>query len=98
MPTPTPLHREIAHFTCAEPASAIRRCDFYSRDLLAGGWGEGGEKCETMPFVNRSSDQLQTQTKIANTILLLCYLDKICLSPFGGLWQASANLYCEQSL
>ncbi len=29
---------------------------------------------------------------IANTILLLCYLDKICLSPSGGLWQASANL------
>ncbi len=28
------------------------------------------------------------KTKIANTILLLCYLDKMCLSPSGGLWQA----------
>ncbi len=37
------------------------------------------------------------KTKIANTILLLCYFDKICLSLTGGLWQALANLYSEES-
>ena len=35
----------------------------------------------------------QLKTKIANTILLLCYFDKICLTLTGGFWQASANLY-----
>jgi hypothetical protein len=33
------------------------------------------------------------KTKVANTILLLRYLDKICLIFTGGFWQASANLY-----
>ncbi len=37
-------------------------------------------------------------TKIANTVLLLCYLNKICLSLTGGLWQALANLYSEEKL
>ncbi len=61
-PPPTPPRREIAHFTRGEPASAICGRDFYSRNLLAGG-GEGGVKCETVPFVNGSSDQLQTQNQ-----------------------------------
>ncbi len=38
------------------------------------------------------------KTKIAYTILLLCYFYKICLSLTGGLWQASANLYSEEKL
>ncbi len=54
--------------------------------------------CETVPFVNGSSDQLKLKTKIANTILLISYFDKICLSLTGGLWQASANLYSEEKL
>ncbi len=40
-PHPTPPHRDLAHFTRGEPASTLRRCDFYSRDLLVGE-GEGG--------------------------------------------------------
>jgi hypothetical protein len=57
-PPPTPQRADIAHFTRGEPASAIRRCDFYSRDLLAGegGEGEGGAICETVLFFNGSSD------------------------------------------
>ncbi len=58
MSPPTPPRADIAHFTREEPASAIRRCDFYSRDLLA---GEGGVICETVPFANGSSDRLQIQ-------------------------------------
>ncbi len=41
------------------------KCELDVRDLLAGithrGGGEGGVICETVPFVNRPSDQLQTQ-------------------------------------
>jgi hypothetical protein len=86
---PPPLRTEKSQ---GELASAIRRCEIYSRVLLAGEGGEGGVICETVAFVNGSSDQLQNKTKIANTILLLCYLNKICLSLTGGLWQASAHL------
>jgi hypothetical protein len=43
------------------------KCELHVRDLLAGitrgGGGEGGVICETMPFVNGSSDQLQTQNQ-----------------------------------
>jgi hypothetical protein len=60
-PPPTPPLADIAHFTCGEPASATRRCDFYSQDLLAGEGGEGGVICKTVPFDNGSSDQLQIQ-------------------------------------
>ncbi len=60
--------------------------------------GEGGVIYETVPLVNGSLDQLQTQDQDAKTILLLCYLDKICLSLTGGLWKASANLYSEEKL
>jgi hypothetical protein len=96
-PPPTPPRREIAHFTRGELASGIRGRDFYSRNLLAGE-REGGGKCETVPFVNGSSDQLQTQNQDSQYHSAPCYLDKICLSPSGGLWQASANLYSEENL
>ena len=39
---PTPPHRETAHLTRGEWASAMRERDFYSRNLLAEGGG-GGE-------------------------------------------------------
>jgi len=44
------------------------KCELHVRDLLAGitrggGGGEGGVICETVPFVNGSSDQLQTQNQ-----------------------------------
>ncbi len=57
------------------------------------GRGEGGVICETVPFDNGSSDRLQIQHEIDNSILLLCYLDKICLIPTGDLRQALADLY-----
>ncbi len=31
--------------------------------------------------------------KIDNSILLLCYLDKICLTPTGNFWRALASKY-----
>jgi hypothetical protein len=64
-----------------------------------GGWGEGGVICEMVSFVNPDHQiDCKLKTKIANTILLHCYLDKICLILTGGLWQASANLYSRGRL
>ncbi len=37
------------------------QCEFQAWNSLAGGGGEGWVICETMPFDNGSSDQLQTQ-------------------------------------
>ena len=91
-PPPTSLRAVTAHFPHVKrqvrTASARFTCENHSRE-----GGEGVVICETMPFENGSSDRLQIQTKIANTILLLCYLDKICLILTGGLWQALAILY-----
>jgi hypothetical protein len=42
------------------------KCDPQVRDLLAGftqGGGEGGVICKMVPFINGSSDGLQTQNK-----------------------------------
>jgi hypothetical protein len=33
--------------------------------------------------------------KMDNDVLLLCYLDKICLTLTGNLWRALASLYSE---
>jgi hypothetical protein len=99
MPPPTPPRRDITHFPRGEPASAIRRCDLYSRDLLAGGGGgRAGWFAKRCHLLTDHRIDCKFKTKIANTILLLCYFDKICLSPTGGLWQASANLYSEEKL
>ncbi len=49
-------------FSTCWTASANRKCEIYSRESLAGGGG-GGVICETMPFINGSSDRLQTQNQ-----------------------------------
>ncbi len=45
----------------------MAKCEPQVQDLLAGftrgGGGEGEVICETVPFVNGSSDQLQTQNE-----------------------------------
>jgi hypothetical protein len=94
-PPPTSPRREIAHLTHGERASAMGKRDFYSRDLLAGEGGENTKRCHSLTDYRINC---KLKTKIANTILLLCYIDKMCLSPSGGLWQASAHLYSEENL
>jgi hypothetical protein len=92
--TPTPPRREITHLTHGECASAMGKRNFYSRDWLMENGGGGNTKwCHSLTD-HRVNCKLKT--KIANTILLLCYLNKMCLSPSGGLWQASALLYSER--
>jgi hypothetical protein len=59
--TPHLSTRRYHTFYTCWTASAIRKCKIYSRESLAG--GEGGVICETLLFVNGSSDRLQTQNK-----------------------------------
>ncbi len=44
-------------------------------------------------YDNRSSVCAQFNMKMDNDVLLLCYLDNICLILTGNLWQALASLY-----
>ncbi len=91
-PAPTPPRAVTAHFT--RVGRKVRAgCARFTRGNRSRGRGEREVIWETVPFVNGSWDQLQTQTKVSNTILLLLYLEKICLILTDGFWQASANLY-----
>jgi hypothetical protein len=77
----------------------VRSADAIStRGIYSRGRGEGGENAKRCHSLTDHRINCKLKTKIANTILLLCYLDKMCLSPPGGLWQASANLYSEENL
>jgi hypothetical protein len=69
--------------------------NFHSRDWDAEKGGVNAKRCHLLAD-HRINCKLKTS--IANTILLLCYFDKIGLSLTGGLWQASANLYSEEKL
>ncbi len=71
------------------------RTQFLLADLLAEGGG-GGENAKQCHSLTNQCINCKLKTKIANTILILCYLDNMCLSPSGGLWQASAFLYGER--
>jgi hypothetical protein len=101
LPTPSPpplckLPPHIFHVVDGKVrfAGATFTREIHSRE----GRGEGGVICETMPFDDGSWDRQQFNTKIDNSFLLLCYLDKICQIPTGDLLQALADLYSEARL
>ncbi len=71
------------------------KCNAGMRFLLAEFTG-GGKNAKQCHLLTDQRINCKLKTKIANTILLLCYLDKMCLSPSGGLWQASTFLYSER--
>ena len=85
---PTSSQVATAHFPRGGRQSAVRGCDFYSRNSLAGGEGGGRGNLQNDSIMDHWID-CKFSTKIDNSILLLCYLDKICLILTGGLWQAS---------
>ncbi len=92
------LRRRIFHVVDSNVlfGGAVFTRRIHSRD----GRGEGGVICETMPLDNGSSDwaQIQHEDTVDNSILLLCYLDKICLTLTGDFWRALASLYSEARL
>ncbi len=53
--------------------------------------GEGGVICGVITF----DIGLKFNMKMDNSVMLLCYLDKICLTLTGNLWRALASLYSE---
>ncbi len=62
LPTPPPTLSASHYrtFSTCWTASANCKSEIYSRESLAEGGGEDGVICETVPFVNRSLDRLQT--------------------------------------
>jgi hypothetical protein len=95
MPPPPSPRAVTAHFTRGGRQSANFMCEIYSPESLAGGGGRAGWFVKRCHSLTDYRINCKLKTKIANTILLLCYLDKICLSLTGGFWQASANLYVK---
>ncbi len=100
LPTPPPPH-PTAQRNRTFNMWRMCECDARTRFLLAeftcGGWGRGFGK--NAKWCHSSTDHrinCKLKTKRANTILLLCYFDKMCLSPSSGLWQALAFLYSER--
>ncbi len=69
----------------AKTASARFTCENHSREGGRAGWF--AKRCH---LIMDHRIDCKLKTKIANTILLLCYLDKICLTLTGGcgkLWR-----------
>jgi hypothetical protein len=67
-------------------ASASRKYKIYLRESLAAGGGGGrGILAKRCHSITDHQIHCKLKTKIANTILLLCYLDKICLILTVGL-------------
>jgi hypothetical protein len=87
-PPPTSPRAVTAHFTCGGWQSANFMCEIYSRGR---GGRQGDLRNETVPFVNGSSDLLQTQNQDSQyySAPLLFRQDL----PISYWWQASANLY-----
>jgi hypothetical protein len=67
----------------------------FTRERRGGRAGLSGKQC--LSIMDHLID-CKFNTKIDNSILLLCYLDKICLILTGDLWQALADLYSEARL
>ncbi len=91
---PPPLREPLQHIFHVLDG----KCDSQVRLLLARitrgrGGGRAGWFAKQCHSITDHRIDCKLKTKIANSILLLCFLDKICLIPTGGLWQASANLY-----
>ncbi len=96
-PSPHPSASRYRTFYTWWTASAIRKCEIYSRESLAGG-GRAGWLAKQCHSLTDHRIDCKFKTKIANTIPLLCYLNKICLTLTGGFWQALANLHSGERL
>jgi hypothetical protein len=94
-PPPTSLPAVTAHFPHVELQVRTASARFTCENHLQEGGGEGGVICETVPFDNRSLDQLQTQNQDSQHYSApLLFRQDFSISFTGGLWQALANLYC----
>ncbi len=81
-------HRTFSTWWTAKCGSRVRLLlAEFTRGRGGGRAGWSAKRCHSI--MDHRID-CKFNTKIANSILLLCYLDKICLIPTGDLWQALA--------
>jgi len=79
LPTPSP-----------PPLCKLRRRIFH---VVRG--GRAGWSAKWCHSIMDHRSERKFNTKIDNSILLLCYFDKICLIHTGNFWRALASLYSE---
>ncbi len=81
-----PPHLSASHyrtFSTCWTASADRKCDFYLWESLSvGGGGRAGWFAKRCLSITDHRIDCQLKTKIANSILLLCYLNNILKNCF----------------
>jgi hypothetical protein len=82
-----------ADFPRGEAKSAKKNRSGNSPWQLATLRGEGGVICGLISFANGSIVLRQFNMKVDSDVLLLSYLDKICLTLTGDLRRALASLY-----
>ncbi len=70
-------------------AGALFTRQIYSRD----GGGRAGWSADLYHSITDHRIELKFNMKMDNGVLLLCYLDKICLTLTGDFWRALASLY-----
>jgi hypothetical protein len=93
--TPPPLREPLpVDFPCVGQQVRTASARFIAR-ITRGRGGRAGWFAKRCHSIKDHLIDCKLKTKIANSILLLCYFDKICLILTGGLWQALANLYWE---
>ncbi len=92
-PPPTSPRAVTTHFTCGGQQVRTASVRFTRGNPSRRRGGRPGWFAKRCHSLTDHRIDCKLKTKIANTILLLCYLDKICLILTGGLWPALANLY-----
>ncbi len=92
-PPPRKLRRRIFHMVKGNVrvAGAEATHQIYSRD----GGGRAGWSANRCHSITDHRIGLKFNMKMDNGVLLLCYLDKICLTLTSNLWRALASLYSE---
>ena len=94
-PPPRKLRRRIFHVVerNVPVADAVFTHQIHSRD--GRGRAIDANQCHS---ITDHRIRLKFNMKIDNSVLLLCYLDKICLTLTGHFWRALASLYSEARL
>ena len=75
--------------------SQVATADFPRGESSQDGGGRAGWSANWCHSIRDHRIGLKFNMKMNNGVLLLCYLDKICLTLTGDFWRALASLYSE---
>ncbi len=93
-PSPLPkLRRRIFHMVRENVRVAGAEATRHGDSPVGG--GRAGWSADWCHSITKHWIGLKFNMKMDNDVLLLCYLDKICLTLTGDLWRALASLYSE---